>query len=126
MVRQVVVEFVAVLSAAARGVARAGRVLAEAVAGLFWLALGGLLLVAGLVAVHLRLFSVGLGGTPVSLEGLHALCDSALGQWAVAGSSTWLHRCQGAALGVGVAQVAVILGVGGLVLGAVQFVRSRG
>lgn len=87
---------------------------------------GAVLLVAGLVAVHLRLFPVGLGGTPVSVEGLHALCKSPLGQMAVAGSTTLLHRCQSAALGVGVAQVAVVLGILGLVLGAVQVVRSLG
>lgn len=90
------------------------------------LVLGALLLLLGLVAVHVRLFAMGLGGTPVSVSGLHELCRSGLGQLAIAGSVTLLHRCQLAAAGVGVAQVAVVLGILGLVLGAVQVIRSLG
>lgn len=53
VVRQVVVEFVAVFAAVARGVARAVRGLAEAVEGLFWLAaVLGVLYLALVVAVR--------------------------------------------------------------------------
>ena len=51
--RQVVVEFVAVFAAVARGVARAVRVLVEAVEGLFWLAaVAGVLYLALTIAVR--------------------------------------------------------------------------
>lgn len=82
------------------------------------MAAGGALLLAGLIVPHVRLFPVGLGGMPVSVTGLHALCGSALGQIATSASRTLHGRCAAAATGVVVGWLMVAAGIVGVAVGA--------
>lgn len=88
------------------------------VRGKVLMAAGGAVLLAGLIAPHVRLFPVGLGGMPVSVTGLHALCGSALGQIATSASRTLRGRCAAAVAGVAAGWLMVAAGIVGVAVGA--------